>query len=598
MNRRAAALVVPLALLSACGGGGGKGSSLPPVNNTPQKKTGTATFSFKIPGKSTMARVRRPYYQSQATEGVAIDWLSTTPNAPDYSAAIAATCPATLPAGVVACTVVNGNTDYMFQLQIPAGTYPNLTVTTYDTPPSGGTFTGNMLAQGQLAAPVVIVAGQANTIPGLTFYGVPASVSFQPGPAQSHVVMFNGNLSVIGNNAQTFFAQALDADGFVIDSTDGTGPTVTVTEAVGDTPQEFTIATTAVPYQYTLAAKNAVANATIDVTATPGGTGLPPIVDAVVVTPIQELWTTVEAGSAPTGIYGYPLYGTSQAVQPIDGYNDPVGNALCGGGSSCNFQFAASDPSSNSIYAIGTNNSGFLQVFAFTPTAAPPGLTPPGSAVWTEDGGANIKAMGIDAHQHGFLLNDDSSLGYVQLEQYSTTNWGSGGLDSLDLTLTTYGAQAIAVAPSATNVPSALVGSLWVGTNAGEFLVYPPSTLLQNAPATASGTLSGVAAMGFDASGLLWLTDGSNVYIARISGTPAAASITILAQTSVASQGAVGTSFAAGAGNTVYLGEGTGEYTGFDQYVASGCPSSCSITVNAQVLPTNAASFAAITVEP
>ena len=166
MNRRAAALVVPLALLSACGGGGGKGSSLPPVNNTPQKKTGTATFSFKIPGKNTMARVRRPYYQSQATEGVAIDWLSTTPNAPDYSAAIAATCPATLPAGVVACTVVNGNTDYMFQLQIPAGTYPNLTVTTYDTPPSGGTFTGNMLAQGQLAAPVVIVAGQANTIPG------------------------------------------------------------------------------------------------------------------------------------------------------------------------------------------------------------------------------------------------------------------------------------------------------------------------------------------------------------------------------------------------------------------------------------------------
>ena len=208
--------------------------------STPQaKKIGTAAFTLKIPGSSTMTKLRRRYYQSQATQGVAIDWASSNPSAPDYSAPITATCPSPAPSayppGVTNCVgptqSADGGTDYTFQLSIPAGTYPNFTVTTFDqAPASGETFTAsaNMLAQGQLAAPVVITGGTSNTIPNLTFYGIPASVSFVPGPAQSHVTTYGGNIAVIGNAPQTFFAQAVDADGFVIDSTDSGAPTVTV----------------------------------------------------------------------------------------------------------------------------------------------------------------------------------------------------------------------------------------------------------------------------------------------------------------------------------------------------------------------------------
>ena len=304
MGRGKSALLIPLALLTACGGGGGKSGSLPPAGNVPQtKKSGEATFSFKLPGKSTMTKLRRRYYQSQATQGVAIDWTSSDPTHADYSAPISAACPAlpSLPPGVTGCTIdSNGDTDYTFELQITAGTYPNFTVTTFDTAPSVGDFAGNMLAQGQLAAPVVITAGTTNAIPSLTFYGIPAAVSFVPGPAQSHVVTYAGNIAVIGNAPQTFFAQAVDADGFVIDSTDGSAPALTVAESTSDNPQMFTVGTTANPFAFTLTAINASANAMVDLTATPGGTGLSPVTSKVTVAPVQELWTTQEAGAIPT----------------------------------------------------------------------------------------------------------------------------------------------------------------------------------------------------------------------------------------------------------------------------------------------------------
>jgi hypothetical protein len=604
VNRAKSAMVIPLALLTACGGGAGKSGSLPPATNTPQtKKSGEATFSFKLPGKTTMTKLRRRYYQSQATQGVAIDWTSTDPTHPDYSAPISATCPvptlgnSNLPPGVTSCTIdANGDTDYAFQLQIPAGTYPNFTVTTFDTAPTVGDFSGNMLAHGQIAAPVVINPGVANTIPNLTFYGIPASVSFQPGPAQSHVVTYGGNLAVIGNQAQTFYTQAQDADGFDISSNDSGTPTITVAESANDSPQHFTVATTSNPYSFTLTAKDATANATIIVTATPGGTGLTSVTRDVTVTPVQELWTTVEAGNAPYGIWGYPVYGTGSAVQPIDGYNDPIGNALCGGGgSSCNFDYAAIDPSSNTIYAAGINSSSIPAIYAFPLSAAPPGLTVPSGAVYTGAAGDNFTSIAIDAHQHGFIVDNNS--GSIQLEAYSTSSgsWTPivpyGGMGTAD---------AVAVAPTATQVPAALAGSIWVGLSAGGFAVFPQfsgSSFGSPGTATGSGAATPVQVAGFDSNGYLWSTDGSNVYIDSISGTPAAPVVTQLGSLPL-SGSAGGTSFAAGSGDTMFFGEGGGEETGFNEYVATCGASSCTISVNAQQVPTASPSFAAIEIQP
>jgi len=603
MVRRTCASIAVLMILAACGGGG-KGSSLPPTGNTPQaKKIGTATFTFKLPGKSTMTKLRRRYYQSQATQGVAIDWTSSNPYAPDYSAPISAACPAptAYPPGVTNCVPdpVDGGTDYTFQLSIPGGSYPNFTVTTFDAAPaSGGTFApapaANMLAQGQLAAPVTITGGASNTIPNLTFYGIPAAVSFVPGPAQSHVTMYNGTIAIIGNAPQTFFAQALDADGFVIDSIDGTAPTVTVVEAANDSPQYFNVTTTSSAYEFILTAQNGSVStsAQMVVTATPGGTALAPFTEKIAVTPVQELWTTQEAGENPNGIYGYALYpGAGTPAGPIDGYADPIGNALCGGGGgSCNFQAAAADPSSGTVYAVGSDDS-IPQVYAFTQGPGSQGIVPPAAAAYIEPAGATVESMAIDAQHHGFLIDNNS--GTVALEVYSTASSGWSAITSMSNA--TYSglasATGVAVAPaSAADLPSGFANSIWV-SGAEEVMVFPPFSGTLSTPTFVPAIASG--AVGFDAQGHLWTTNGASMYVYAISGTPAAPVATLLGITAAANPSYAGTSFGAAAPDTMWFGEGAGEGTGFDEYVAACKPTSCTFNVTAQALPTNAGSFAA-----
>ncbi len=517
MIRRAFALLVPLALLTACGGGGGKGGSLPPASSGPQaKKTGTATFSFGIPGKNTMTRVRRPYYQSQATQGVAIDWLSTHPNVPDYAATISAVCPATLPAGVTACTIDGqGNTDYTFQLQIPAGTYPNFNVTTFDTQPSGGTFTGNVLAQGQLAAPVVIVAGTTNAIPALTFYGVPATVSFVPGPAQSHVVTYGGNLAVIGNAPQTFYAQAEDADGFVISSTDGTAPAVTVAESSSDAPQHFTVASPG-SNEYTLTAINATANATIDAVATPGGTGLSAVTNAVTVTPVQELWAMESAGPV-NAIDGFPLYPNNSydpGSTPLDSANPSFPDC----GSPCNWAWSAIAPNGD-LWVEGEGSPDALYVFK--QGAGSQGLIAP-SGVAPVPLGSSPQGVAIDTNANVYVSDSSSS-------SVSIYNASGSSLASITGLLSPTG---VAIAPSAPSVPSALVGSIWVGcsTNICAYTSYAGTT---PTPITLStdGTLSVAAGLAFDSSGHLWVYDelGGVISAYSVSGNATSAHLSRIA---------------------------------------------------------------------
>lgn len=531
-------MVIPLALLTACGGGGGgKSGSLPPTGNTPQsKKTGTATFSFKLPGKNTMARVRRPYYQSQATQGVAIDWISTNPTTPDYAAPISAACPlpASVPPGVVSCTIDGqGNTDYTFQLQIPAGNYPHFTVTTFDAQPVSGGFTGSMLAQGQLAAPVVITAGATNTIPALTFYGVPASVSFQPGPAQSHVVTYGGNVAVIGNAPQTFFAQAEDADGFVIDSTDSGAPAITVAEAAADSPQEFTVATTAIPYAFTLTAINASGNASIDLTATPGGTGLSATTDSVTVTPIQELWTSQSSGSGTPGVYGFPLYPPSYTPTSILDYANPV-FAGCSG--QCDWADAGVAPN-GSVWVYESYNAAF---YVFSTGAGSQGIISPSSST-----------LSFSSPQ-GFTID---SQGRVYVPQNSTSNiyvYNSSGTLLTSFTDTDGVPFDVAVAPA--NVASGMAGTIWVADSAGisVFTAYAGTapTLIKQLATAAPTELS------FDPSGNLWILDSESASLTSYtisSGGGAAIGQNATTGSNVV-PGGYGTPFGVSAQGSVWLG--------------------------------------------
>ena len=526
MVRRTCASIAVLMILAACGGGG-KGSSLPPTGNTPQaKKIGTATFSLKLPSSSTMTKLRRRYYQSQATQGVAIDWTSSNPYAPDYSAPISAACPAptAYPPGVTNCgpDPVDGGTDYSFQLSIPAGTYPNFTVTTFDAAPaSGGTFApapaANMLAQGQLAAPVTIAGGASNTIPNLTFYGIPASVSFVPGPAQSHVTMYNGTIAIIGNAPQTFFAQALDADGFVIDSTDGTAPTVTVAESASDSPQEFTIATTSAPYEFMLTAKNASGDADIVLNGTPGGTGLLPMTpENVTVTPVQEMWAIESAGPV-NAIDGFPLY-TNNSYNPGSTPLDSANPSFPDCGSPCNWAWSAMAPNGD-LWVEGEGSPDALYVFK--QGAGSQGLIAPSGAAKVPLG-SSPQGITIDTNANVYISDSSGS---------SITIYNTSGTQLASIAGVT-GPAGVAIAPNAPNVPSALAGSIWVGCSA-DICAYTPYTGTTPTPITVTtdGTLSFAQGLAFDSSGYLWIYDelGGVISVYSIGGSATSATLSRVA---------------------------------------------------------------------
>ena len=606
MLRRSASLAL-IAALAACGGGGGASGVTPSTQKTSTPAAPTiTTFSLKLPGQATAVKTRHRFYASQATQGVAIDWSSSNLRSPDFAIAVTFTCPnQPYPAGILSCSTdpVTGGTDYTFQLGMSPGTYNNFTVGTFDAPPVSGAFaSGNLLAQGQPAAPVVIAAGVANTIAGLTFYGIPASVSVQPAPGQSHVLAYNGSgaagFAIVGNSPQTFFAEALDADNYVISPSDPGAPSISLAEAATDSPQYLSFSTGSSAGQWLIhaiaAPSSAGAYASVTATATSAATGSTPVSSSTPITPFPELWTTQEAGSAPTGIFGYSAPQGIGISSPIDLYNDPIANPLCGGGSSnCDFYYGALDSSSNILYAAGLTAGGSPAVYAFSLGAGSAGLTPPASASWGGSVGETYEGLAIDTNHHAFILDNASNL---ILEAYSTAN-SAGWVSLVDLTQTAdpflANATSVAVAPSAANIPAALAGSIWVGSSAGA-QVFPPFSGSAFGSPSNTVTLSAGGAIGFDSSGYLWTTDNTNIYVYLVAGTPSNPTVTQVATTALNAGGATGTSFGAVPPDTMYFGQGTGELTGYIEYAMT-CTSQTSCTIaTSQGFNTNAASWVAI----
>jgi hypothetical protein len=525
VNPGKSALLIPLALLTACGGGGGKGGSLPPAITPQTKKSGEATFSFKLPGKSTMTKLKRRYYQSQATEGVAIDWTSSNPYAPDYSAPITAACPiptvgdSNLPPGVTSCTIdANGDTDYTFQLQIPVGTYPSFTVTTFDqAPASGGSFipSANMLAQGQLAAPVVITAGALNTIPNLTFYGIPASVSFVPGPAQSHVTNYNGGYGIVGNAPQTFFVQAQDADGFDISSNDPGAPVLSVSESSTDAAQYFVTAAGANAYAFTLQAQTAPATmstaGTINVAANPpAATGLSGVQHAYLVTAIPELWISANNGENSGVINGYALnQNTGYAFQPGPIVDSVTTNYT-------NYAIAA-DNNGNLWVA---NGAGLIQEYNAAVASTPPAL---GTTI--TNGLSLVVGLAVDATNRLWIADMNAPDGNGEVIAYNVANPASPTLIANDTATgtafnTMENPQALGVAPNSTSLPTALRNTVWVSsrTNPGTVDVLTPSSGSSAIADTYPGTVTGRSSIGtisIASNGAIWLDDieVGNIYL-------------------------------------------------------------------------------------
>ncbi len=581
---RISASLVLTALLAACGGGGGA-NALPNTGGaTPSHQMATATFTFKIPGKATMSQLRRSFYSSQATQGVAIDWQSTDPTHPDLAYPISATCPATLPQGITACGPdPKGGTDYTFTLAIAPGSYA-FAVSTFDAAPSGtiptaGVFASPaaMLAQGQLPAPLVIAAGQTNTVPSMTFYGVPASVGFVPAASQPHVTQLGASsYGVIGNEPQLFFAEALDADGFVIASSDSGAPSIMVCESTSDPQQYFKISSTADPNEFSLqamAAPSGMTGATIDADATAGGTGLPTATTNYQVLPIQELWNVTTTSGAQPGLLGYALMpgGGYKPQNPIDDvYDNPALN-LCGSGIACSFQAASGNADGSFIVGASYTTTGKLYQIAASnggPLALPVSSLPYAPQFQASN-------IAIDAAGHTFVVDGEMST-LVEL------NTPTDAAPSASITSGLAKPTGLAVAPSISAIPTWAQQTVWVGDGSQTMPIHayvPSGTTLTPIPITFAGPImpSNASAIGFDSNGYLWVYDGSGFFVFAISGSASGATLTeLLAAAHTPTFGPVvaNTLTPTAQGTTYY----TSQFYGPVALTLTGCPTACAVS--------------------
>ncbi len=580
MIRRFAPIASCAMLLASCGGGG-TSPALPVGNTAPQ--SAVAQLSFKLPGKALLTQLRRPLYISQGTQGIAIDWASTDPTHPDFSAPVSATCPSTLPAGVIACTIDSqGNTDYTFQLTLAPANY-TFTIAAFDQPPSSGTFTGastHMLAEGTLTTPVSILPGQPNTIPSMTFYGVPAAVSLSPGPGEKHVVFGNPGWYVIGNAPQTFYAQAYDAQGYDIAASDSGAPAITVAEASSDATKYFAVASTTTSNVFTFTAQSVppanTSGANIVVTATANGGVQGTATANVPVTPIEELWTTETTGgtAADYGIAGYallpPNYGPpGYFITPLDLTYDDKNLNLCGSGQ-C--QFGTGAFSGNIAVAESAATS---KLYEFIFSNATGTYTMPTQPLPFMTSGGSISNVALDAAGHLFVL--DNTTGYLDALNAPTDSAYTYEQPGMA------GGAGLAVAPSTSAIPSSLQQTIWAGDSGGKLHVFSSfasgMTPLPAPVVNGSAPTAAISAIGFDAAGNLWLDSSGNIYAYSINAATSPITLTFLATLSnpILSANNFGASAADG---SMWFGSLGALYSNETKLTLSGCPAACAISAS------------------
>jgi len=476
MNRRLNAIGIIALLLAGCGGGGSKGGFTPSAPTAPTSTTktpGTVTLSFKIPNQTTMSRIRRPAYVSQATAGVGINWTTTNANSPDYSAPITAggACPGSNPTGVTSCTVTSTGTVYTFQLSILPGTYPNFLISTFDQAPSGGSFaSAHMLAQGSITGGVTVAAGQTNTLPSITFWGVPASVSVTPGAGQAHIISSTGGYQIIGNTTQTFFVQALDADGFAITSNTGNGgPTLSLTENDSGGYLSAPVQSASSAFAFSLHAVSIPANlstpAQLKATATQAGVTPTAAVDALIsVTVVPELWVTMQPG--PGGnIYGFALNESNFGMQysPIDSITTSYLPGPLAVDNSGNLWVSNATGTTIQLYTAGSNSNAPIQAT-------------------TTISGSDIVSLAVDGNNNLWIADATAAGGNGEFLAYNINTPSSPTAESYNTVTEATQADimtpsALAVAPNSSSIISALRGSIWVAsTEYSAVDVFTPGT--------------------------------------------------------------------------------------------------------------------------
>ena len=293
----------------------------------------------------------------------------------------------------------------------------------------------------------------------------------------------------------------------------------------------------------------------VSVTATGiGPSGVVSAPSTLALTPVQELWTTATSDAALNGIYGYPLYPSSNG-----GNYFPYAQNCCVNtvsvdqllNAAFDYQAIAQD-SGGKFWVYDSTNHQVVQYAASGAGLSATGVVIPSIPI----------LYGLVADGNGYLYGvDGNTTLYV---------WQVVGLPTpSQATVTVPGAnaEAVAVVPNASTIPSALRGAVVVGNSNGVNFYSNASAgmpTLIGAAATEFGTPFAVA-IGPD-DGTLWTVESSegNEIVAY----------TIASATSIVSTAQTGFSYgaaaAAGIADNLYLASDSAYYPVVQFYLSGG----------------------------
>ena len=500
-------VLLGVGVLAACGGGAHTvpappNAIAPPSSLSPRATS--ATFTIRIPSRTSAAGVHAPRYVSSSTQSIVIKLLAVNGNAyTGPAASIASNLTPSNPActGVpLTCTVA-----------APAIVGSDLfSVTTYDaqqTSASPAVPLGQVLSQASVT--VAVVANQANVAPPLVLNGVAASIGMTGPSGDPHVLgTQNAGYQIIGNQPYAFTIAARDADGNVI--IDPGAPALTVQSSSNAL---LVMPVNGTTNSYTVRARRfSQAPVVLHVTASNSSVFL-----NVAFTTIQELWVanaysstiTAYAGVPPAQIVSDTITRSSGILNPSSLAFDDYGRLWV------------------TNYANVTMFAGSTQSPADTITAglsAPIALAFDSSGVlwvadWPRNSPGSVNSYSGTSQLPGTISNPDGSITGLWGPRYlafdaAGTLWVANGGGNV-ATVTAYSGTAQLTASTITGVASPFglafdgSGALWVASSYPTNTINPysgPTLIYGN---TISAGLNLPAGIAFDASGNLWVANSS-----------------------------------------------------------------------------------------